>query len=149
MQNPHPTTRGRPTCLSPRPFYFQRAPSLLIRAPSWQTTLWLAQMTVTPDSQSRHSPGFSVKTASQTWRSPRAPSPRRPPAQQRPEHRPLAAQKFQPSTQECGNISHSEVRGERKQFSAFHSRWKVEFFRFWNGHRMFSVVLMVTLIFKA
>lgn len=111
--------------LSPHPFYFQKAPSLLIRAPSWQTTLWLTQMTVAPDGQSRHSPGSTVKTASQTRRSPRAPSPRPPPAQQRPEHRHLAAQKFPPSTQECGNIRHSEVRGERKHFSAF----TVKYFR--------------------
>lgn len=121
-----PATRGRPRCLGPHPFYFQRAPSLRIRAPSWQTAPWSAQMTVTPDSRSRPSPGSTVKTASQTRGSPRAPSPRPPPAQQRPERRHLAAQKFQPSTPECGNIRPTEVRGERKWFSAFtvqSSRW--------------------------
>lgn len=69
-------------------------------------------MTVLPVSQS---PDSTVKTASRTQKSTRAPS-RRPPAQQRQDRRNLEVQEFQPSIPECGNVRHTEVSQENKLF---------------------------------
>lgn len=117
-------------------YLFQKAPSLRVRAPCWWTALWLAQMTVLPVSQSRQSPGSTVKTASWTQRSTRAPS-RRPPAQQRQDHQKLEIQEFQPSIQECGNARHTEVSQEKKTVQTpFLVKNSWDGLIFWSGRRM-------------